>query len=64
MLAKESKKVLEMVGQKYERNPTISEVEKEKRLRCAQKRRHWETRGMYPDAGQPLMEKYVSLCRD
>jgi hypothetical protein len=64
MLAKESKKVLDMMNQKYERNPTMSTADKEKRLRYAQRRRDWETRGMYPDAGQSLMEKYVSVCRD
>jgi hypothetical protein len=56
--------VLDMIGQKYEHNPTITTVDKDKRLRYAQRRRHWETRGMYPDAGQPLMEKYVSWRRD
>jgi hypothetical protein len=60
MLAKESKKVLEIVRRKYERNPTMSVVDTEKRLRYTKKRRNWETRGMYPDAGQPLMEKYVA----
>jgi hypothetical protein len=64
MSAKESKRVLDMMSQKYERNPTISTVDKEKRLGCARRRRHWETRGMYPDAGQPLMEKYVLQCPD
>lgn len=59
MSAKESKKVFDMIGRKYEHNPTVSAVDKEKRLRYAQKRRDWETRRLYPDVGQPLMEKYV-----
>jgi hypothetical protein len=63
MSARESGKVLDRVAGKYERNPTKGAVEKATRLRCAQKRREWETRGMYPEAGQPLMDKYVAPWR-
>jgi hypothetical protein len=59
MSAAESKRVLAMVAAKYERNPTKGVAEKVVRLRCARKRREWETRGMYPEAGQPLMDGFV-----
>lgn len=59
MSAQESSRVLDLIRRKYEHNPTISVAEKEKRLRYVQRRREWETQGMYPDVGQPLMEKFV-----
>ena len=59
MLNVESERVLDKIKGKYERNPMVSAVEKKRRVRCAQQRRKWETRGMYPERGQKLMEKYV-----
>ena len=55
--------MLSRIGGKYERNPMVGVAEKKRRLRCAQKRRDWETGGMYPEAGQLLMELYVRRAR-
>ena len=63
MSARESKVVFGTISRKYERNPTINVVEKERRLRYLQRRREWETQGMYPGDGQPLMEKFVLSVR-
>jgi hypothetical protein len=63
MLGQESKRVLDMIGLKYEHNPTINADDKGRRLRYVQKRREWDTQGMYPDVGQPLMEKFVLSVR-
>lgn len=59
MSAKESGFVLRKVEGKYERNPMVGAAEKKRRLQFAEKRRDWETGGMYPEKGQALMEKYV-----
>jgi hypothetical protein len=59
MSAEESRKVFGKIDGKYERNPMKGVAEKKRRLRCAQQRRQWETRGMYPEAGQVLMERFV-----
>lgn len=64
MSAEESGRVLGRVDGKYERNPMVGVAEKKRRIRCAQKRRDWETRGMYPEAGQLLMEEYVRRARE
>lgn len=63
MSAKESGNVLRKAEGKYERNPMVGAAEKKRRLCCTAKRREWETRGMYPETGQALMEKYVGRRR-
>ncbi len=62
MLGEESRRVFGMISGKYERNPTIKPAEKEKRLQCLQRRRDWETRRLYPDVGQPLVDGYLESC--
>ena len=64
MSAKESGRVFDRINGKYERNPMKGAAEKERRMRCAQKQRDWETRGMYPEVGQVLMERYVGRVRE
>ena len=61
MSAKESGNVLRKaeVEEKYERNPVVVQRSQKRRLCRTAKRREWETRGMYPETGQALMEKYV-----
>ena len=61
--AEESGRVLGRIDAKYERNPMVGGVERRRRLQCIRKRRHWETRGMYPETGQLLMEQYVRRAR-
>ena len=59
MTAAESSRVLSKFGGKLERNPMIALPERLRRMAHVQKRREWETRGFYPEEGQPLMDGYV-----
>jgi len=59
MSAKESRKIFDMVSRKYEHNKMVQTKEAQKRLVWLKRRREWETRGLYPESGQPLMERYV-----
>ena len=61
MSAKESQKVLRLMVGKYERNPTKGMLEGKRRSRYVQRRRNWETGGLYPEVGQPLMEAFVAM---
>ena len=59
MSGEESERVLGRMRGKYERNPTTTVAEGNARLGRAWKRRDWETRKMYPEIGQTLMEKFI-----
>jgi len=59
MSAKESERVFARMRGKHERNPTTTAAEGLERLRRVRRRREWETRKMYPEAGQTLMEKFI-----
>jgi ribosomal protein L24E len=62
MSAEESERVLKVVSGKYERNPLIGNSAP-KKLLWTKRRRDWETRGLYPESGQPLMESFVAPWR-
>jgi len=63
MTAEESERVLELVSGKYSRNPQVEVKEAEKKLAWLKKRREWATGGLYPENGQPLMEKFITKWR-
>lgn len=59
MSAKESRKVFDIVSGKYEHNKMVQTKVAQKKLEWLQRRREWETRGLYRESGQPLMERYI-----
>jgi hypothetical protein len=59
----ESEKILDMVSGKYSRNPRMGEKEAEKKLAWLKKRRKSQTKGLYRESGQSLMQKYVAAWR-
>ena len=61
--AGESRKALLKVRGKYERNPMIRPAEMERRLGHVEKRRDWETRKLFPEEGQCLMDGYLGRRR-
>jgi hypothetical protein len=62
MSAEESERVLKVVSGKYERNPLMGNSAP-KKLVLTKRRRDWETRGLYPERGQRLMERFVAPWR-
>jgi hypothetical protein len=63
MSAEESESVLKVVSGKYERNPLMDNDAILKKLVWTKKRRDWETRGLCPESGQPLIERFVAPWR-
>jgi hypothetical protein len=63
MSAEESERVLQVVSGKYERNPLMGSDAMLKKLLWTKRRRDWETRGLCPESGQPLMDSFVAPWR-
>lgn len=57
-------KVIDTIKGKYERNPTVHRREAKKRLDMLEKRKMWATKGMYPDTGQILIDKFTKKRRE